>query len=341
MLHPDQVDFGELDVKDSVDLATAAALPACTAAGSKVGKTLTADAVGVLTVDGIVVVLGNRILVKDQVTGADNGIYKCTTEGTVGVAFVLTRAVGCDEDAEVTAGMFAFVSKGTANGNGGFRLTTNDPITVDTDALVFTQVSGAGQITAGTGLTKTGNTIDTIGGDGILANADDLAVDLHATNPGLEIDTAQLRVKADGFHGIVRGASGVELELDDTPDTLDVDGDGLKVVGLPPLFKIDDVAVGALVTAPNLDLLTDASNADALHEHTLDTGVSDVTVLAAELNRIRPDVTLAGATPVRADVAAWADGDRGIGIGTGGVYYLLVRESAVLVHSAALTECGA
>lgn len=133
-----------LDVKASCRVATAAALPACTPAGSGVGKTLTGDAVGILTVDGVATVLNDRILVKNQVAGADNGIYKVTTEGTEGVAFILTRATDSDQAAEVTAGMFTFAEEGTANGDKGWVLITNNPITVDTTALAFSQFSAAG-----------------------------------------------------------------------------------------------------------------------------------------------------------------------------------------------------
>lgn len=130
-----------LDLKKSCNTATAAALPACTPAGAGVGKTLTANAVGILTVDGVATVLNDRILVKDQAAGADNGIYKVTTEGTAVVAFILTRAT--DADTEITAGLFTFIEEGTANADEGWILTTNDPITVDTTALVFTQFSSA------------------------------------------------------------------------------------------------------------------------------------------------------------------------------------------------------
>jgi len=132
-----------LDVKASCMVATAAALPACTPAGAGVGKTLTANAVGVLTVDEVATVLDNRILVKNQAAGADNGIYKVTTEGTAGVAFVLTRATDFDTNTEVTSGAFTFATEGTANGDKGFVLTTNDPITVDTTTLAFSQFSSA------------------------------------------------------------------------------------------------------------------------------------------------------------------------------------------------------
>ena len=129
-----------LDIKASVRVATADVLPTCTPAGTGVGHTLTADAVGVLTVDGVATVLNDRILVKNQAAGDDNGIYKVTTEGTGGVAFVLTRAT--DADLEITAGLYTFVEEGTANGNQGFVLTTDNPITVDTTALTFSQFSG-------------------------------------------------------------------------------------------------------------------------------------------------------------------------------------------------------
>lgn len=133
-----------LDLKESCRVATIEALPACTPAGSGVDKTLTADANGVLTVDGVEVALNDRILVKDQVSGDDNGIYKCTTAGEAEVLFVLTRATDFDEDAEVTAGAYTFIEEGTTLADQGWVLTTNDPITVDTTTLVFGQFSSAG-----------------------------------------------------------------------------------------------------------------------------------------------------------------------------------------------------
>lgn len=141
--------FSNLDVKDASRLATAAALPACTAAGTGVGKTLTGNATGTLTVDGVLTVLNDRILVKNQVSGADNGIYKVTTAGAVGVAFVLTRAVDADQDAEVTQGLFTLIVLGTANAGFGFYLTTAG-ITVDTTSLTFAQFTPPSTITFGT-----------------------------------------------------------------------------------------------------------------------------------------------------------------------------------------------
>jgi hypothetical protein len=128
------------------------------------------------------------------------------------------------------------------------------------------------EIIAGDGLDKVINTLSVKAGDGIKIDTDYVAVDLSVTNPGLELvgttPNKTLQVLVDGAHGVVLGASGVELELDDSPDTLDVGAAGLKVVGLPSLFKINGTAVGAGVTAVNLGDLTDGGDASLLHTHT-------------------------------------------------------------------------
>lgn len=101
------------------------------------------------TIDGVSVIAGDRVLVKNQTTGANNGLY-------VVAAGAWTRATDADVSAEVSAGLAVFVSEGTLNGNTSWILTTDDPITLGTTALVFTQFSGPGSYTAGTGLTLTG-----------------------------------------------------------------------------------------------------------------------------------------------------------------------------------------
>ncbi len=97
-------------------VATAAPLPAVTATGTGVGKTLTATAVGILTVDGVNLVLNDLVLVKNQVNAVDNGLYKVTTAGTAGVAFVLTRDTAMDATgAETTPGVTTAITAGTVN----------------------------------------------------------------------------------------------------------------------------------------------------------------------------------------------------------------------------------
>ena len=124
----------------SCRLATTAALPACTPAGSGVGKTLTANAVGILSVDATNAVLGDRIMVKNQVAPADNGLYSVTTEGTAGVAFVLTRATDFDAvgQNEVMPGAYTYVTGGSSNLDTYFEMTTDGQITMESTALAFT-----------------------------------------------------------------------------------------------------------------------------------------------------------------------------------------------------------
>jgi hypothetical protein len=133
------------------------------------------------TLDGISLAATNRVLLKDQSTGAQNGIWVVTTLGT-GANGVWDRATDFDADAEVTAGAFTFVEQGTTNADSGWVLTADNPITIggaSGTALVWAQFSGAGQITAGAGLTKSGNTINAVAGSGggLVVNADDIVVD--------------------------------------------------------------------------------------------------------------------------------------------------------------------
>ena len=149
-----------LDVKASVRVATTANLAATYNNGA---GTLTASSNGAISVDGVTLVVNDRVLVKDQSTAAQNGFYKVTTVGSGSAAFVLTRTPDADAASELTAGAFTFTEEGTANADNGYVLTTNGTPTLGTTNITFEQFSGAGQISAGAGLTKTGNTIDVVG----------------------------------------------------------------------------------------------------------------------------------------------------------------------------------
>ena len=175
-----------LNIKASVYVATAAALPAYTynngTAG--VGATITADAVGALVVDGqTLTVVGTRVLVKNEtgdVAGANsayNGIYTLSTVGDGSTAFVLTRSLDMNVAAEFD-GAFTFVSVGTVNADTGW-VQTNEIATVGTTPVYWTQFSGAGEYTAGNGLTLTGTVFSvnvdevttTISGDNVIVKA--------------------------------------------------------------------------------------------------------------------------------------------------------------------------
>ena len=143
-----------LDFKDSVRVATTGNITI--ASDLNVGD----------SIDGVTLADGDRVLVKDQSTGSQNGIY------TAGAS--PARATDADADAEVTAGLFVFVEEGTANSDNGYVLSTDGTITVGSTALTFTQFSGAGQIVAGDAISKSGNTLN--------VNDDNITVEVSSDN---------------------------------------------------------------------------------------------------------------------------------------------------------------
>jgi len=121
---------GLRDLKDACRIASTTNLSGYTASGfSGLGTSF--------TVDGVTAVNGDRILLKDQTTKLQNGIYEITG---VGVAVNLIRAIDADDDAEVSQGMAVDIVEGLANGRTRWLLTTADPITVGTSQLVFVEV---------------------------------------------------------------------------------------------------------------------------------------------------------------------------------------------------------
>lgn len=124
---------------------------------------------------------GTRIMLKDQTNGDQNGIWTMTISGT---SLTLDRASDFDSDSEVTSGAYTYVEQGIQHSSSGWRLLTADPITIgggSGTSLEFTQHSGAGQIIAGFGIVKNGNTLSVIGSSTIIANADDLQVNSSNT----------------------------------------------------------------------------------------------------------------------------------------------------------------
>lgn len=92
---------------------------------------------GVQTIDNVVLAVGDRVLVRAQAVGSQNGIY------TVG-AGGWSRADDADADAKVTAGMFTFIEEGALYGSTGWVCNSQNPITLGSSALSFTQFSGSG-----------------------------------------------------------------------------------------------------------------------------------------------------------------------------------------------------
>jgi hypothetical protein len=150
--------------------------------------------------DGVSLQVNDRILVKNQDNAAHNGIYRVTSIGSGSTPFTLQRADDADSDTEVNPGIFVFVEEGSINEDTGWVLTTDSPITLGTTPLTFTQFAGPGSISAGTGLTRSGNQISLItpvsGANGGTGQTSYAAGDLLYANSGSTL--ARLAAAATG-----------------------------------------------------------------------------------------------------------------------------------------------
>ena len=189
-----------LDIKDAVRVGTTANLTATYSNGSSgVGATLTNSSTqAALVIDGITMVVNDRVMVKDQTTTLQNGLYKVTNIGSGSTNWVLTRTPDGDESTEVNGGSFFFVQEGSTNGDNGYVTTNDGNPTIGTDAITFEQFSGAGQVTAGSGLSKSGNIID-----------------VNTDGSSIEVSSDALRVKALGITNAMLAGSIASAKLSD------------------------------------------------------------------------------------------------------------------------------
>lgn len=233
-----------LDVKQSVRVSTTANI------------TLS----GTQTIDGIALVADDRVLVKDQTDATENGIY-----------VVAAGAWSRSEDAnntpsgEVTSGMYTFTEEGSLNADAGFVLQTANPITLDTTSLSFVQFSGAGQIDAGAGLSKTANQINVGTADvsRVVVNANDIDLATHGTAGtynGLTVD-AYGRVSSFSTPTTLAGYSITDAQpLDATLTALA----GLSTAGDQMIYATaSDTFATSSISAYGRTLIDDADAATA------------------------------------------------------------------------------
>jgi hypothetical protein len=156
-------------------------------------------------IDGVTLATGDRVLVKNQSTGSENGIYVVKASGAP------DRALDANSNADVTSGMFTFVEQGTVNGNSGWVLTTDNPITLETTALTFAQFSGAGTFTSSNGVLLTGTNFtfapSTTGG--LQTDSSGGAIKL-ATNSGAATDANGFAIGAG--NGITVGTNTISVD---------------------------------------------------------------------------------------------------------------------------------
>ena len=189
-------------------------------AASTVNATLASGYANGTVIDGVTLATGDRVLIKNQTVGSENGVY------TVNATGAPTRATDADTSVEVSAGLTVFVSEGTTQGNSSWSLTTDDPVVLGTTALVFTQVAGGSLYSAGAGLTLSGSTFNVVAADtSLTVNAD--SVQVRLADASLEVSSG-LRVKAGTAGQVyIANASGVLTPVTLTGDITAVTGTGV------------------------------------------------------------------------------------------------------------------
>lgn len=332
----DAVNKGQLDSlaagfdrKQSCRVRTVLDLSGYTAAGTGVGATLTAptNAASHNDHDGVTLVVGNRVLVPTagsaaDIADADNGIYEVTVVGDgATTSFELTRTTDADTDAEVTAGMFTFVTEGTAHADTGWYVTTNDPIVVDTTAIEFSQFAGVGTFTGGDGIDIASGVIsvDLIAAGALEFVTGELGINLEASNPSLAIVSTELGVKFSATtSGLTKGAAGLGVVVDGV--TLQINGSNqLEVIGTGSVDQYSltagtgGVTIGdpVYVSANDTGLPCDNTNNNTRKY----VGVATETVAAASSFAVQQEglVTPAsiGGSPAAGDIV-WLDATSGL-----------------------------
>jgi len=225
--------------------------------GAGVGATFTVSATGAFVIDGYTTLLNDRILLKNQATATQNGIYVVTTAGTTGVSAVLTRATDADNHiaGQVVPGDFVFVAKGTLNQSSGWvqtasgtATTPSNGIKLGTDALAFSQFSGAGTYTASNGVTLAGNnfTFTPTSTGGLQTGSSGASILLTSTS-GLITSSSGLAFNPISTGGLTTSASGASILLQ-TNSGLATTSSGLAVgAGSGIVVNTNNVAIDTTV----------------------------------------------------------------------------------------------
>jgi len=258
-----------LDVKASVRAATTAAL------------TLVSDLENGDTLDGVTLATGDRVLVKNQGTGAENGIYIVAASGAP------SRSTDADSNAEVTPGMFTFVEEGTTNADSGWVMTNDGAITVGTTALTFALFSVAGTIFAGDGLSKSGDVlnVNTKSDGGLQITSDELEIKVDAGTGGLETTAGGLAITTVN---ITEGGTNAATEADARDNLAATSASGLTTT-TPTIARIASDTIGdgsatSFVITHNLGTrdvviqVYDAASYDTIIADTIRTSTTTATI---------------------------------------------------------------
>lgn len=147
--------------KEAVKYASTAALPSIVYSNgsSGVGATLTGVALAAISLDGNSPSINDRVLIKNQLSTFQNGIYTVSQTGSGIAVFILTRTTDFDQAVDIQTGDIVFVTSGSTLSTTTWAYNGGDNPVMGTDAITFVQVAGQGSFTAGNGITITGTSI--------------------------------------------------------------------------------------------------------------------------------------------------------------------------------------
>jgi hypothetical protein len=237
-----------LDVKASVRVATTGAI------------NLTTDLNNGDVIDGVTLVTGDRVLVKDQATASQNGIYVATASGA---AVRSSDANGTVDTGELTSGTFTFVEAGTVNFDSGFVISTDGTIAVGTDAITWTQFSGAGSFDAGDGLSKIGTQVNVNVTTNRTAIVSD-AIDIASTYVGQSSITTLGTITTGIWNGtdvaVADGGTGSSTAADARAALGIQTTAGAVTTGTPVLARVADQACAATIGSTSVTTVTHKFN---------------------------------------------------------------------------------
>ena len=232
-----------LTQKPTAAVATVAALPSNVYSNGSagVGATLTASSNGVLVVDTYTVPQGATVLVKNEATAANNGLYVLTQAGTASLPYILTRHVDMDQSTEFGGGFIAVENNGSATANTLWLCNVANTITVGTTAVTFTQLNSPTVITAGNGINVSANVVSAVAApnSGISVSASGISAVVNA-NTGLTVGASGIGIVAS--NGISVSSSGVAA-VAASGGGLTVSSSGIAAVAG------NGIAVGTSITA--------------------------------------------------------------------------------------------
>ena len=239
-----------LDVKQSVRVASTANVAIST--GLEAGD----------VIDGVTLVAGDRVLLKNQTTASENGIYVAVA-AAAGAASRSSDANGTADTGELKSGTFAFVEEGTVNFDSGFVVSTDGTITVGSTGITWTQFSGAGSFEAGDGLSKSGTQVNvnvTSNRTAITSDAIDISVNYVGQSSITTLGTITTGIWNGTDVAVADGGTGASTAATARQNLGIVTSAGTSTTSTPALARIAKQACAASAAGTSSTVVTHLFN---------------------------------------------------------------------------------